>query len=275
MAPDGADHELIEDNVVAGEVDGYPFAVTLWSDDGSVIRHNTFSDGACLYDIRCGVVSLGSKSGRPPGTGTVIEDNVMGKVSVPNGSASVARRSHNLLASGTPAGEGELRGVPTYTGGAAPSSYAGFRLAPGSLGVGAASDGLDIGARFGAPPVEPAAAQPGPVPVPGSGPGAGPGPVPAVTPAPAARRVTVRVRSTRRSVRRTGRLRLAVHAPEGRVALTVRAGRRTLRPVRLRFARERTRVVVLRVPRSARRGLRRVTVRARPGGTFRLRVPAT
>ena len=39
-------------------------------------------------------------------------------------------------------GAGDLGGTPVYTGA---SSYAGYRLASGSPGKGAASDGTDIG----------------------------------------------------------------------------------------------------------------------------------
>jgi hypothetical protein len=38
-------------------------------------------------------------------------------------------------------------GTPQFVGGANPTTYAGFKLAPGSPGKGAASDGLDVGIR--------------------------------------------------------------------------------------------------------------------------------
>ena len=38
-------------------------------------------------------------------------------------------------------------GTPQFVGGAHPTSYAGFKLAPGSPGKGRASDGLDLGIR--------------------------------------------------------------------------------------------------------------------------------
>ena len=44
-------------------------------------------------------------------------------------------------------GVGDFIGVPVYVGGATPATYADFRLAAGSPGKGAASDGLDIGIR--------------------------------------------------------------------------------------------------------------------------------
>ena len=78
MAPDGADHELIEDNVVEGSTDGYPY-ITLFSDDSSIVRHNTFADGACAFNIRCGVLRLSNKDSDDLGHGTVIEDNILGQ----------------------------------------------------------------------------------------------------------------------------------------------------------------------------------------------------
>ena len=146
MAPDGADHELIEDNVVEGSTDGYPF-ITLFSDDSSIVRHNTFADGACAFNIRCGVLRLSNKDSDDLGHGTVIEDNILGKIQI-EGSSTIARRSHNLLSSDSPSGPGEIRGKPTYVGGASPGSRAGFRLKVGSLGVRKASDGRNIGARI-------------------------------------------------------------------------------------------------------------------------------
>ncbi len=145
MAPDGTDHEVIEDNVISGDRGGYPYAVTIWSDDGSVIRHNTFADGACLFNLRCGIISIGSKSGQPAGRGTVIEDNIANDISVGDGQAT-ASRSHNMLFGGSPRGTGEFRGKPAFVGGSAPTSRSGYALAPGSPGIGAASDGLDVGA---------------------------------------------------------------------------------------------------------------------------------
>ena len=102
MAPDGADHEVIEHNVI--DPGGYPFAITLWSDNGSIVRHNTLPDGACSWNLRCGIVTLGSKSGEPAGRGTVIKDNVLGEVTVGGGSATTAERNSNLIATGSLSG---------------------------------------------------------------------------------------------------------------------------------------------------------------------------
>ncbi len=146
MSPDGADHEIIEDNVIQGDPDGYPYAVTLFSDDGSIIRHNTFADGPCHFNLPCGILRIGAKSGDPVGHGTVVEDNILGEISVEAG--SLARRSHNLIAHDQASGTAEIAGRPTYVGGPSPTTYAGHALARGSLGQGNARDGLDRGARI-------------------------------------------------------------------------------------------------------------------------------
>jgi hypothetical protein len=131
MAADGADHERIEDNVI-GPGNRRPW-LDIFSDDGSLISHNTFVDGACEYNQRCGQISLGSKTGDDAGRGTVIRDNILTGISCCNGPASYGA-DHNLLHAGS------------YVGPL--TSYAGFRLAPGSPGSAAATDGLDLGARF-------------------------------------------------------------------------------------------------------------------------------
>lgn len=45
------------------------------------------------------------------------------------------------------AGGQNFAGIPRFVGGAHPTTYAGFRLAPGSPGRGRASDGRDVGIR--------------------------------------------------------------------------------------------------------------------------------
>jgi hypothetical protein len=147
MAADGADHELIEDNVVEGSAHGYPY-ITLFSDDSSIVRHNTFADGDCAFNVPCGTLRLGAKQSDDPGHGTVVEDNILSEIST-EGQTTIGQRSHNLLAHDNPSGAAEIRGLPTYVGGANPTSYAGYRLAARSLGQGNASDGLDRGARIG------------------------------------------------------------------------------------------------------------------------------
>jgi len=134
VAPDGADHEIIENNLI--DPGSYPFAISIGSDDGSVIRHNTLPAGACAFDLRCGIVSLGAKTDGARGRGTVVRDNVLSEVSV-TGGAGLAEKSDNLLA--------RDRVRPRFAGSLQADTWDGFRLASGSPGKAAASDGADVG----------------------------------------------------------------------------------------------------------------------------------
>jgi hypothetical protein len=210
MAGDGAERETIEDNVFGNAI-ARPYAITIWSDTASTIRHNTFADGACEFNLRCGIISLGSKDSCPhptecdPGRGTTITDNILGEVSIGSGDAQVSQDGFNLFrirVSGTHA----ITGAPRYVGGTTPTSYRGYALAPGSPGKGNASDGLDRGIRVGSTAPPPASTRPV---------------------APSSSSVTVRVPSTLRSIQRAGKLRLSVRttaAGAATVAASVRPG---------------------------------------------------
>ena len=142
MSPDGGDHERIEDNVF--DTGGYPYAIMLGGDDGSVIRHNTMADlGGCAYSLPCGTLLINDGPGHRPGTGTIVEDNVLGALSVA-GSSTLGSSRNNLVAAGG-GGVSDRVGRPTFVGGAHPNSRAGFRLAGGSPGTKAATDGTDVG----------------------------------------------------------------------------------------------------------------------------------
>lgn len=178
MAPDGADHETIEDNVIAAGSAGYPFAVRLWSDDGSIIRHNTFVDGSCSFNLRCGILSMSAKDDDDAGHGTIVKDNILGEVSI--GRATVVDQTGNLLRDGELRGT-DLRGLPSYIG--PTTTYGGYALTGTSIGKSNASDGLDRGIRVGAIaqlPITP----PPPVPGPPPPPAPVPPPPPASAPAP-------------------------------------------------------------------------------------------
>lgn len=197
MCADQCDHEDIEDNVFNG--DESPYQLNLLSDNGSLIRHNTFVDGACSFNLRCGIIYLGNKSGDPASTGTVVTDNIISSICVCSGTASgLDEESYNLFTGESSGGSHDLTGAPTYVGGANPSSYAGFALAAGSKGKGDASDGLDRGIRpNGGPP-------PGLAGTIGAGAGS-----------------SIRVLSTLRSIKRTGRLRLRIKtASKGKVRVS-------------------------------------------------------
>jgi hypothetical protein len=246
MSPDGADHEIIEDNVIAADPDGYPFVISLGSDDGSIIRHNTFPDGECAFNTRCGIIALSAKDGQPKGRGTIIKDNVLGDAIRVEDGSSAAEISHNLIARQAMAGQ-NARGTAMFAGGRRPTTYAGYVLAPGSPGKGSASDGGDPGIRL-----------------PGT---AGP---PAPTTADKGSRVSVRVLGTLRSVARTGRLRVRVGVRDARMLVLsgrIRAGHaagrtRAARTIELKvksvtFRRAGKRTLSFRLTRSATRVLGR------------------
>jgi hypothetical protein len=271
MAPDGADHEVIEDNVIQSTS---PYAIQLGSDSGSVIRHNTFPDGRCEFNKRCGLISLGAKSGQPASQGTVIKDNILAEISFQG--TVLQEEDYNLFAVRVGRGAHDTRGLPTYVGGAAPASYAGFALAAGSNGKGTASDGMDRGARIGAGAGGPPSG--------GSAPSGG---------SKKTLRPRMRLLSGKRAIRRSGRLRLRVRARQaGPLTITAAIRPRSrprARPIRLgaktvRFANAGRRTVALRLSRDARRRLGRwrtpkLVVRAfsdsqrqRPTGRFRFRI---
>jgi hypothetical protein len=172
MAPDGADHEIIEDNVIKSTS---PQTIQLGSDNGSIIRHNTLPDGPCEFNQRCGLIALGSKPGQPAGRDTLITDNILRSIEVTIGSSAFDSH-HNLLATGTPRHTTDIKGLPTYTGGPTPTSLDAYRLADGSLGKDNASEGTDRGARLTATTTEPT---PTPEPEPEPAPAPEPEPEPA------------------------------------------------------------------------------------------------
>jgi hypothetical protein len=79
---------------------------------------------------------LDHKDADPASTGNTIRDNFAPR-GVTGRDVSSNTRTNNLT-------------NPTYQGGTAPTSYTGFKLAPNSAGVGTATDGGDVGIRFGA-----------------------------------------------------------------------------------------------------------------------------
>jgi hypothetical protein len=140
---DGTGGNLIEDNVV--DVTGRNWGVELYSDSGSIIRHNTFVyRSPCPWSQPCGIIALDRKAADDAGVNTQVYDNIATRVDIGNGSTT-SRRDHNMLRSG--AASGDFIGSPLFQGGANPSTYAGYRLAALSEGLGGASDGLNVGIR--------------------------------------------------------------------------------------------------------------------------------
>jgi len=128
----GTNGALLEDNVVDTT---RPGGIELYADQGSIVRHNTvrwYPSTVCAFNAQCGYIEVTRKSADPASVNTQVYDNVA-RVSVSMGS-TVARNDHNV------SGESVTFVGPLNT-------YAGFRLAAGSAGKGAASDGLDVGVR--------------------------------------------------------------------------------------------------------------------------------
>jgi hypothetical protein len=146
---DGGSSMLFENNVVAGTpTNGCYDGIDLYDDHSSQVIHNVFAYGACFPNgasSPCGNIALGGKSSEGAGSGTLIRDNVYTSLTNGNGGLNATfSENHNLYRSGT-GGTGDIKGTPTFVGGANPTTFAGFALASGSAGIGAASDGTNIG----------------------------------------------------------------------------------------------------------------------------------
>ena len=181
MAADGADHENISDNVFVGKADGngYPWAVLLGADNGSTVVHNTLVDGPCEWSMRCGIIRIWGGNQGVASRGTIVRDNIMGGLALEDGSV-LAAEDHNVLINDAARDSTDLHGKVTYQGGSAPSTFAGYVLASGSLGKGNASDAADRGFRLAAGP----APTPTPTATPSPSPTATPSPSPTATPSP-------------------------------------------------------------------------------------------
>jgi hypothetical protein len=140
---DGTGGNLIEDNVV--DIIARPWAIELYSDDGSIVRHNTlvFRSG-CDYSLTCGRLAFDYKTADDAGRNSQAYDNIATSIEA-NPASGLSRRDHNMVRSS--AGTGDFVGTPLFQGGSNPSTYAGYRLAALSPGLGGASDGLNVGIR--------------------------------------------------------------------------------------------------------------------------------
>jgi hypothetical protein len=145
MAPDGGDHENVSNNVMIGGV--YVPAVQFGHHDGSTFTHNTTKN----IDINTYVVSGDSD----PNRNMVQRDNIVINGSLNGDGCSACTTAYNLFSVRSKAsGTSQLIGTPVFTGGSAPTTFAGYELKAGSPGKGNASDGTDRGVNYGAvPPV--------------------------------------------------------------------------------------------------------------------------
>jgi len=127
MQADGGTANIIENNVFAAGK-GVGYGITLYSDNATIIRHNTWQPGTCDFSIPCGTLSLGNKSGQPASRGTIIRDNIIAGI---GGGSGTYTADHNLTSN------------PTFVGPL--STWSGYRLTGTSAGHNGASDGTDIG----------------------------------------------------------------------------------------------------------------------------------
>jgi concanavalin A-like lectin/glucanase superfamily protein len=154
---------VIEDNVIDIH---RPWGIEWYSDRDSIIRHNTvrwYADANCDFNgIQCGQIDIDRKSQDPAGSGAQVYDNLATDAGFTNGSTGSAHDNVN--------GQRAKFAGPS-------DQYAGFKLAADSpVGVHAASDGMDSGARVGlvtgVPVVSPTPSPtpaPAPAPAPASG----------------------------------------------------------------------------------------------------------
>jgi hypothetical protein len=152
MAPDGGDSGYLHiENNVFSRIDQQ--GVYLGFKPGLVLNHNTFSAGVMLHDDPA--------KGGSPTVGAIIKNNILlnGVAKQNLQSNAIAVEDYNLLAGGS--GPHDIKsGRPTFVAGAAPTTFAGWLLAPGSVGAKAADDGADMGILPA--PVVPATPAPAP-----------------------------------------------------------------------------------------------------------------
>jgi hypothetical protein len=147
---DGGYNNVFENNVVVGgPSNGCYDGVDLLDDHGSQIIHNVFSYGSCLphgASSPCGDIMFGGKSSQGAGSGTVVENNILTMFANGDGGLNASyTEDHNLIRNSAGNGAGDIKGSPVYAGGTTPTTWAGFALAAGSPGIGAASDGTNMG----------------------------------------------------------------------------------------------------------------------------------
>jgi hypothetical protein len=140
VAYDGVDSAIIENNVI--DLVNGRYGIELYTDNGSIIRNNTLKYGTgCAY-VPCGQIVLDRKMSDPPGSGTIIENNIASGIDL-NGGSTAAVNRNNMMRSG--ATGSNFSGTPAYVGGGSPTTYNGFKLANGSPGRGASTSGTDVG----------------------------------------------------------------------------------------------------------------------------------
>lgn len=161
---DGGSNETITNNVF-GPSSTNEQKLQLGAIQGLTFTHNTAKGNF--------VVAQGAKSGMKRNINAVYRNNVFDGTSIADtgdqpGCASGCVYESNLFTSSSSArGTGNVIAKPTYSGGANPSSWAGYRLTSGSAGYKAATDNTDMGATtFGSGSPGPGSSEPVTLPAP-------------------------------------------------------------------------------------------------------------
>lgn len=141
MMPDGSNGVTVRNNVFNGNGVNYIDKIQFGHAINPVFQHNT------LYNVRA---SFDSKTGDPATSNALVENNVMDggssfKTAGGSGCSGCTFRYHLFNSSANAIGTGNLIGLPTFVGGANPTTSTGFKLTTTSLGHLAASDGTDMG----------------------------------------------------------------------------------------------------------------------------------
>ena len=160
---DGTQENTITDNAC---FDMERSCVILYSDNGSVVNHNTTQQGgadpgdcATMNDTSapiqgCTVGSVfenGNKSGDPVGSDETFTNNASGANPNTSDSSAITTDTNNMWSGAT---SPNINGTATFQGGSDPTTWAGFELTSASKGHDGGNDGLDVGIRAsaGGPP---------------------------------------------------------------------------------------------------------------------------
>jgi hypothetical protein len=146
-AYDGGKNITVTHNVFGpgdSNTSGQP--IQFGSIQGLTFTHNTVKGS---YNV-----AQGAKSGMPANTNATYQNNIFhGSIISDSGDqpgcASGCTYDHNLFSLSEKArGTNSIVGTPTYTGGAAPSTWAGYPLTSSSLGYQAGTDSKDMGSNL-------------------------------------------------------------------------------------------------------------------------------
>jgi hypothetical protein len=137
MAPDGGDHEIINNNVFINPSNGGS-AIQLGHHNGTTFIHNVVK-GTDVFSF----VGSGDSN---PNKGFIAKDNVMVNAAFQMSGCVSCTNANNLYnSSGSSSGTNAVVGTPAFSGGSAPSTFGGWGLTSSSPGAGKADDGSNIG----------------------------------------------------------------------------------------------------------------------------------